>query len=143
MQYINVKQITIRSLRQPTEEDIDNDIEWFCESLGLLGERDRDKTGLKIFKSILKAKNSGISAEDLSEKANISRTAVIHHTKTMINSGLIVKEGGIFELRMRSLQKVVDEIRLDMERVLKSIREIAEDIDREFMLPVREKRDNI
>ncbi len=138
-----MKQITVRSLRQPVEKDMENDIEWFCSSLGLLGKRDKEKTGLKIFKSILKAKNSGISAEDLSEKVNVSRTAVIHHIKTMINSGLIIKEDGMFELRMRSLRKVVDEIELDLERVMKSIREIAEDIDREFMLPVREKRDII
>ncbi len=135
-----MKQITIRSLRQPIEGNIDKDIEWFCDSLGLLGERDKDKTGLKIFKSILMAKNKGISTTDLSEKVNLSRTAVVHHTKAMISSGLIIKEGGMFELRMRSLQKIVDEIELDVERVLKSIREIAEDIDRNIMLPVRERR---
>lgn len=134
-----IKQITIRCLKQPTEGRAHKDIEWFCKSLGLLGERDKDKTGLKIFRSIIEAGDNGITAEELSKKVNISRTAVIHHTKTMINSGLIVKEGGVFELRMRSLQKLVDEIKLDMERVLKSVREIAEDIDRELMLPVRKK----
>ncbi len=136
-----MKEITIRSIRQPTEKNMDKDIEWFCSSLGLLGKRDKEKTGLKIFKKILMAKNRGISAEDLSDKVNLSRTTVIHHTKAMIDSGMIIREGSLYELRMRSLQKIVDEIEMDVERTLKSIREIAEDIDREFMLPVRKKSD--
>lgn len=132
-----MKQITIRSLRQPTEESVENDIEWFCSSLGLLGERDKGKTCIRIFKSILMAKGEGISAEGLSEETRLSRTAVIHHVKTMMNSGLVVKDGGIFELRTGNLQKIVDEIELDIERTLKSVREIAEDIDKRMKLPVR------
>lgn len=134
-----MKQITIRSLRQPREENAENDIKWFCESLGLLGERDKEKTGLKIFKSILMAKDKGISADELSEKIKLSRTAVIHHVKMMMNSGLVIKERDVFELRTNNLQNIVDEIELDIERILKLIRDVAKDIDRKLMLPVRNR----
>jgi len=38
---------------------------------------------------------------------------------------------------MRSLQKTVDEIRLDIERVIQTIRDVATDIDKRLNLPVR------
>ena len=40
-----MEQITVRSLKQPVKEDINEDIEWFCKSLGILGTRDKQKTG--------------------------------------------------------------------------------------------------
>jgi DNA-binding transcriptional ArsR family regulator len=137
-----MEQITLRSVRQPTEENLDKDIEWFCESLGLLGERDRNKTSLKIFRAILNGSKDErvVSIEEIAKKAEVSRTAAIHHLKIMKNAGLIIKEGSRYELRVRSLQKLVDEIGLDIERILNSIREIAEDIDREMKLPVRPKK---
>ncbi len=134
-----VKQITIRSLRQPTDSSVNGDIKWFCKSLGLLGERDKEKSGFRIFKAVVGSGERGISADELSGKTGLSRTAVVHHIETMMNAGLVVKEGSIYELRMKSLQKVVDEIKLDIERILKSVRQIAEDIDRELMLPVRKR----
>ena len=138
-----MKQITIKNLKQPLENDVNEDIDWFCESLGIFGERDKNKTSVSIFKKIIndsfKGKNA--SVDSIAEEGKISRTTVMHHINVMKDAGLVVKEGTFFELRARSLQKIVDEIELDIERTLNSIRKIAEDIDNEMALPVRPKKE--
>ena len=133
-----MKQITIRTLRPPAKKNLKKDIEWFCHSLGLLGERDKKKSSFRIFETIVKAnRKNGISADELARAVGMSRTAVMHHVNTMIMAGLVVKEGGRFELRMKSLQKIVDEIELDINRTLRAVREVAKDIDKRMNFPVR------
>mgnify|MGYP005631848785 CR=1 FL=1 len=126
-------------MKQPTKETLEKDIEWFCESLGLLGERDKQKTGLKVFKAVLNEVNrdNEISAEDIANKIKMSRTAVMYHLNMMLEAGMLRRDGCMFELRTINLQKLVDEIERDIERTFHLIREIAEDIDKSMKLPVR------
>jgi len=58
----------------------------------------------------------------------------------MRRAGIVVKEGNKLELRSRSLQKLVNEIELDIIRTLKFIREIAEEIDSELDLSIRRRK---
>lgn len=133
-----MNEILIRTMKQPAKSDLDGDLKWFCESLGLLGARDKYKTALKIFKAFLiESRNGPITIEDISNHVKISKTAIAHHLNRMKNAGVISKEGSKWELRSHSLQKIVDEIELDIQRTLKSIRQIAEDIDAGLNLPVR------
>lgn len=134
----------IRTTHPPTECDVEKDIEWFCESLGLLGKRDKHKTGLRIFMILIESSKNKkmVSVNEIAKRAGVTRTTVIHHLKTMKGAGLVVRKNGNYELRMRSLQKIVDEIKLDIERTLNTVREIAEDIDRMLNLPVRPNIDN-
>lgn len=134
-------EIIIRSMKQPVRGNLEIDLEWFCRSLGLLGERDKNKTALKILKVLISESRKGpTTIEEISKKVEMSRTAVVHHITRMRRAGIVVKEGNKLELRTSSLQKLVDEIELDIIRTLKSIREVAEEIDLELNLPVRGRR---
>ncbi len=134
-----MKEITLRVLRPPVEDDIDLDIQWFCRSLGLLGKRDVNNTGFKIFKILLENCKEGctISVNEIAQRVGMTRTGIVHHLNIMRNAGLVINQGTHYELRMRSLQKTVDEIRLDIERVIQTIRDVATDIDKRLNLPVR------
>ncbi len=88
----------------------------------------------------METRKGSTTIEKISRKLDISRTAAAHHITKMRSAGIVVKEGSRLEMRSSSLEKVVDEIGLDIERTLKSIREIAEEIDTEMDLPVRGKR---
>jgi len=131
----------IRRIRKPLPKKINEDLEWFCKSLGLLGRRDKGKTGLKIFRLLILAtrEESPLSIEEIVKETKLSRTAVVHHLKTMESLGLIVKESGGYYLREANLEELVNELFLDLERTMKSIREIAEDLDKAFKMPVRKK----
>ncbi|MEM2890774.1 MAG: ArsR family transcriptional regulator [Candidatus Hadarchaeum sp.] len=133
-----MREILIRALKQPARSTLDGDLKWLCESLGVLGVRDKSETALKIFRAILFESRKGpVTIEDISNHVKLSRTAIVHHLNRMKKAGVLLKEGNRWELRSHSLQKMVDEIELDIQRALKSIREIAEDIDTTLNLPVR------
>lgn len=131
----------IRRIRKPVSKKTTEDLEWFCRSLGLLGSRDKEKTGLKIFRLLVLAtrEETPLSVDDIVKETKLSRTAVVHHLKTMESLGLIVKESGGYYLREANLEELVDELFLDLERTMKSIREIAEDLDKALKMPVRKK----
>ncbi|MBC7218724.1 MAG: ArsR family transcriptional regulator [Hadesarchaea archaeon] len=131
-------EILIRAMKQPVKSTLDGDLKWLCESLGLLGARDKSETALKIFKAfLLESRKGPVTIEEISNHVKLSRTAIVHHLNRMRKAGVVMKEGNRWELRSHSLQKMVDEVELDIQRALKSIREIAEDIDAMLNLPVR------
>lgn len=131
-------EILIRAMKQPAKSTLEGDLKWFCESLGLHGVRDKSETAVKIFRAILiESKKGPVTVEDILNHVKLSRTAIVHHLNRMKKAGVILKEGNKWELRSHSLQKMVDEIELDIQRALRSIREIAEDIDAMLDLPVR------
>jgi predicted transcriptional regulator len=129
----------IRCTRPPARKDAEKDLEWFCKSLGLMGVRDKKRTSFKIFKILLKESRKGnvLTCEEIASRVHLSRAAVHYHLKNMVKSGLVINIDNAFELRMRNLQNIVDEIQKDIERALSDIRRIAQDIDKEFKMPVR------
>ncbi|HLD83777.1 MAG TPA: winged helix-turn-helix transcriptional regulator [archaeon] len=134
-----MEEIVVRRFRPPLQPD--QDMEWFCRSLGLLGNRDKNKTGMKIFVMLVEAskENRAVDADNIAKKVKITRTAVLHHVKAMESEGLVDRRNGDFGLRAHNFQSLVDEIEKDMLRAFDSIREIAEDMDSRMNMPVRKK----
>lgn len=116
-------------------------MEWFCRSLGLLGKRDRNKTGMKIFAMLVEAAKEykSVDADVVAQKVKVTRTAVLHHIRTMEDEGLVERGNGGFGLRAHNFRDLVDEIEKDVVRALGSIKEIAEDMDSRMNMPVRKK----
>lgn len=121
-------------------EELLEDLEWVCRSLGFPCERDKDKTIIKIFESLIeRARNSdGISSDEMASVVGLTRGAVVYHLNKMIRCGLILRRENLYELRMNSLQMTVDEIESDIHRILNNIRKIAKGVDEKLGLPYRE-----
>jgi len=127
----SLKQFTIRKLREPTEKDISKDIEWVCNSLGFITPRDYDKTAFRILKALIAAskEGSGMTSEELTQVVKPTIGSVIYHLKKLMRAGLVVKLGPKYELKMRSLQKTVDELNREVNAILSDIKNVAKDID--------------
>jgi len=132
-------EMIIRRFRPPLRPE--EDMEWFCRSLGLLGKRDRNKTGMKIFAMLVEAAKEykSVDADVVAQKVKVTRTAVLHHIRTMEDEGLVERGNGGFGLRAHNFRDLVDEIEKDVVRALGSIKEIAEDMDSRMNMPVRKK----
>jgi len=135
-----MEELTIKNLKPPSKRDIKKDLEWFCDSFGIIGERDKEKTGFKIFKIILDSTKEGnpLKINDITQKTKLSRTTVIHHLRRMEEIGLIVEKRRDYKLRMECLHKVVDEIENDILRSFERIKKIAKDIDEDLEINFRE-----
>ncbi|MBU0532864.1 hypothetical protein KKB44_05220 [Candidatus Micrarchaeota archaeon] len=124
-----VKQIVIRYIMLPQEDNYDAELNWIFQCLGLGGET--DEIARAIFHEFVKAsrENKGISSRDLMEKIPVTQAAIVYHLNTFIRSGLIIKQGRDYYLRGGSLEHALDEIENDMLRRMTRLKEMAKKID--------------
>ena len=129
--------INLRELKMPNsrEGNISEKIEWICEALGLTNNRDKDKTSVKIMELLLNSskKNQAIRSEEISISLNIARSTALHHLEKYESSGIVIKRNG-FALKGNSMEEIIDEIELDIQRALKRIKKVARDIDKSLGL---------
>ena len=125
------QRITIIRNRLPKKQ-VNEELQWLGDSLGLFNLRDKDKSCFRIFLEIIKAAKQGrpLTSVDISEKLHLSRGTVIHHINKMIEAGILIHQDNRYILRVDTLSQLVLELRKDVERTIEDMREIAEDIDR-------------
>jgi predicted transcriptional regulator len=127
-----LRQFTVKKLREPLEKQLDEDIEWVCNSLGFLTLRDQDKTASKILNALIQSagEGKGLTSEELTQHVEPTISSVIYHLKKLMKAGLVVKLNSTYELRMNSFFKTIDEIEREIISTLRDIKKIAKDIDK-------------
>jgi predicted transcriptional regulator len=126
------QKILIKKVRSPAPGNINDDIDFICKSLGYFSQRDKKETAGEIFRILVKeacAPNQWLTSDQIAEKINRSRGAVIHHLNNFIFSGIVIKEHNTYRLRSPSLQKSMEEVRTDIDRIMDQMIKIATEID--------------
>ena len=133
---IRKTKITIYQSRKPAGENVNQDLQWFCDSLGLFGKRDRDKSCFRMFVVLLKSLHDtqGLTSDELSEKVGLSRGTVVHHLHTLIGSGLVIRDRNKYMLKVDNLSSLVEEVERDLIRTMHNLREVAHNIDKRLEL---------
>jgi hypothetical protein len=124
------RQIVIRYISIPAnEENIDSEIDYIYQCLGLGDER--DDVGLSVFRALVKASKAGtgISSRDIMALGVVSQAAVIYHLNLFQRSGLVVKDGRMYYLRGRTLGQTLEELENDMHRRFDYLRGIARKVE--------------
>lgn len=126
------KRITIIQLNKPVRHNLNEELQWFGNSLGLFSERDKDKSCFRIFLELLKSTKERIalSSDDIALKTNLSRGTVVHHLNELMRKGIVITEGKRYALRQEELTRLVDDLERDFENLFKNLRKSAEVIDR-------------
>ncbi|MEM0493341.1 MAG: hypothetical protein QXS02_05255 [Candidatus Thermoplasmatota archaeon] len=125
-------QITLKKLDLPAIGNIDEDINFICKSFGFFTERDKQETAGKIFQLLVKeacGSNKGLNSDEIAERLKMSRGAIVHHLNNFISTGLVIRSHNTYRLRAQSLQKCIEEIRDDIDRILSQMLKIANEID--------------
>jgi len=126
------QQITIKKIRSPAPGSLDEDINFLCRSLGYFSKRDKQDTAGKIFHLLVKEASDqerSLTSDEIAEKINLTRGAIVHHLNSFISAGIAIKEHNRYRLRSASLQKSMEEIRVDIDRIMKQMIKIAIEID--------------
>jgi predicted transcriptional regulator len=131
---INVQKITIISYPFPKINNVNDELQWIGNSLGLFNLRDKDKSQFRIFIELLKAAKSKIpiSSDEVAEILKLSRGTVVHHLNKMISNGLIVTKNNKYILRVDNLNQLVTELERDVNDIINEIKRVANDIDRKL-----------
>ena len=122
--------ITIIKLKKPKNK-INEEIQWLGKSLGLFGERDKEKSCYRVFIELLQ-NNKGLSSDEISNKTHITRGTVIHHINKLMDSGMIISQKNKYKLRTRTINKLIKEIEEDVEEIFKEMEKIAKKIDKKL-----------
>lgn len=126
-----VQRVTIIKLRKDPTDNINQELQWLGNTLGLFNLRDKDSSCFRVFITVVKKARSSepISSDDIAEKLNLSRGTVVHHLTRLIDTGIIVREHGGYILRERLLANVIKDLQREMETIFSELQHVAKDID--------------
>ncbi|MFH1455993.1 MAG: ArsR family transcriptional regulator [archaeon] len=126
--------VTIVRIRKEPEEDLNKEIQWFSDTLGLFNERDKEKSCFRLFVELLKAakQKRPMSSDELAFKLNLSRGTVVHHLRNLISKGIVVTEDNKYMLRKGNLKEIVKSIWQDVDTVMANLQDEAEKIDKKL-----------
>ena len=126
------QQILIKKIRSPAPGDLNEDIDYLCKSLGYFSKRDKQDTAGKIFQLLVKEACQAekcLTSDEIAEKLDLTRGAIVHHLNSFIASGIVIKQHNRYRLRSASLQKSIEEIQADIDRIMEQMIKIAMEID--------------
>ena len=126
-------------------KNINEDLQWFSDSLGLFTERDKEKSCFRIFVQLVRAarKRQILSSDELALKSNLSRGTVIHHLKKLIDSSLIMQYKNGYMLKADNLETLTREIKREIDSTFEELSSIAKELDDELGLLKRKEKENV
>ncbi len=123
--------ITIISSRKPRESDINEQLQWFGGSLGLFGNRDKDKSCFRIFIVLIRnLKEEGpITSDEIALRTGLTRGTVVHHLNSLMSAGIVTSEKEGYQLKVDNLENLVDIIKGNVDRAFDNLKEIGRELD--------------
>jgi predicted transcriptional regulator len=136
MKNVHYQKITIIRVQKPSKKDINDELKWFCNSLGLFNVRDKDSSCYRVFIELLKSskEKNPVNSDELASRLSLSRGTIIHHMNKLIDSGIVVSRKNKYMLRVDNLKILVDEIEKDIDRAWRDLKEVAKEIDEDMGL---------
>ncbi len=111
--------------------DVNKEIQWFCTSLGLVGNRDKNLSQFRIFITLLRArqKNKMLSSDHIAAETDLTRATVIHHLSKLASSGLIVEEDERYKLAVNNMADLVKQLEADIATSMRELEDVSKRID--------------
>lgn len=124
-----IRKVTVIRIRRGLEGNVNNDLQWLGNSLGLFGLRDKDSSCFRIFITLVKKADNHLSSDKIAERLSLSRGTVVHHLTRLIDSGIAIREKEGYILREQSLLRLIEDLKRDTESVFAELQEVAKEID--------------
>lgn len=125
------QRVIIIKVRRTTAENINQELQWLGNSLGLFNLRDKDSSCFRVFIALVrKAKrDKALSSDEIANHLHLSRSTVVHHLTRLMDSGIAVREEGGYWLRENNLPALIKGIHRDLDTVFNDLQQVAQDID--------------
>lgn len=123
--------ITLLKIRRIDDQNINHDLQWIGNSLGLFNVRDKDSSCFRIFITLVKKSrnNEALTSDEIAGKLHLTRGTVVHHLTRLIDSGIVVRERKGYLLRENNLQRLVKDLHTDIESMFSELGDVAKEID--------------
>lgn len=125
------QEIHLRTVEKPAEKDIQEDVEWMCNSFGFTTGRDTEqltpRTVLELLRNV--AKEHAASSEVLAHQLHVTPARVNYHIRNLMEAGFVYRNKRLIFLRGSSVKTAVQELRKDANRIFDELEIVAEEID--------------
>ena len=123
--------VTVIKVRHTNTGNVNKELQWLGNSLGLFGNRDKDASCYRMFVVLVRKsrRNQSVSSDDLAEDLHLSRATVVHHLKKLLDSGIVIRQNRGYILREANLSAVIADIKRDTAAMLAEIEDVAKEID--------------
>jgi predicted transcriptional regulator len=128
--------ITIIRMQKPIQENVNEELRFLGESLGLFNERDKDKSCFRIFIILLNSLRKGqrLTSDEIAERTNLTRGTVIHHLTRLMESGIVVSQKNYYMLAVDNMEELVDLVKSNLVKTFDNLKPIARNIDKRLEL---------
>ncbi|HLD06779.1 MAG TPA: helix-turn-helix domain-containing protein [Candidatus Nanoarchaeia archaeon] len=132
MVFYQYQKITIIRTARPRQPDLNQELQFLGNSLGLFNLRDKDKSLFRIFIELLRASKKGnpLTSDELAERLGLSRGTVVHHVNKLLEAGIVLNMRNKYLLRVENLAALIGELEKDIQRNLEDLKAVASDIDK-------------
>ncbi|MDD5253993.1 MAG: winged helix-turn-helix transcriptional regulator [Candidatus Nanoarchaeia archaeon] len=126
--------ITIIRTSRPKDPELNQEIQWISSSLGLFGDRDKEKSCFRVFVELVKSnkENNLLSSDEIAERSHLSRGTVIHHLNRLMDAGIVLNHRNRYMLRVNNLESLINQIHRELDDYFRDLRKIAEEIDKKI-----------
>lgn len=112
--------------------DINEELQFFCSSLGLFSLRDKDKSCYRIFATLLRS--GGLSSDEIANMLNLSRGTVIHHINKLAEMKIIDSNSAKYFIKGDNLKDIVKDIEKETSKIIDVLKNKAKDLDEKLNL---------
>jgi predicted transcriptional regulator len=128
--------ITIIRTGKPEKDNLNQELQYLGESLGLFSERDKDKSCFRIFIVLVKSLKTGrkLTSDEIADQTNLSRGTVIHHLNRLMESGIVVSQKNFYMLAVDSIEELVDMAKTNINKTFDNLKITARNIDKKLEL---------
>ncbi len=133
---ISFSRITIIKSKIPQRENINEELQWFGQTLGLFNKRDKEQSCFRLFIALLRAlkQDRQMSSDELAFEVGLSRGTVVHHLNKLMEAGIVAETRNKYFLKVENLEKLTEQIQGEMNEAFDFIKRKAKDIDKKLRL---------
>ena len=112
--------------------DINAELQWLCDSLGLFPLRDYNSSMYRLFIELIKDSRRGTYAtsDELAYRVGLTRGTVIHHLNKLMAAGIVMRQHKYYVLKDRTVARVIRTVRADVNELFDELEQAAEKIDK-------------
>jgi len=124
----------VRQIERPIIRDEGEDLQWFCNSLGIGEGRDLERIAPRVLFTLLEHQphEKGLPVDTIAQDLAVSSSRINHHIRNLVDAGAVYRHKRLIYLRGNSLRSMVQEIRKDVLRMLDDLEIAAAEIDQAF-----------
>lgn len=128
--------ITIIKMSRPEKDNLNQELQYLGQSLGLFSERDKDKSCFRIFIVLVKSLKTGrsLTSDEIAEQTNLSRGTVIHHLNRLMESGIVVSQKNYYMLAVDNIEELVELAKNNVVKTFDALKMTARNIDKKLEL---------